>query len=169
MGFLMGGLMYLPRLTNKRVQGVFITRMPEDIVRYRSVSLYSPLFGCELRQSSPVHSFTLSLLSIFVDYECIKDGQRYPLRTNSHQRLGSIASLLSVPSSNVTAIAEKITPIYLPTYHAFDFGTVKRLNRSDILAGAAAQWQHMRDGVGTNVKLLYPRVEAVSNESAFSG
>lgn len=80
---------------------------------------------------------------------------------------GSIATLLSVPGSNVTAIAEKITPIYLPTYHAFDFGTVKHLNQSDILAGAAAQWQHMRDiGVGTNVQLLYSRVEAVSNESA---
>jgi hypothetical protein len=79
----------------------------------------------------------------------------------------AIVSLLSVPESNVTRIAEQVAPIYLPTYHAFDFGTVKHLTQADIRSGAAAQWQHMRDiGVGTNAQLLYSRVETVSNESA---
>ena len=79
----------------------------------------------------------------------------------------AIVRLLANPTSNVTAVAEKIAPIYLPTYTSFTLGSATHLNQSDIRAGAAAQFAHAREvGSGTDVQLLESRIEPVSNESA---
>lgn len=79
----------------------------------------------------------------------------------------AIVRLLAVPDSNVTDIAAKLAPIYLPTYTSITLGSVTPRNQSSVRDGAAAQFQHSRDiGLGTNVKLLYSRIEPVSNESA---
>lgn len=79
----------------------------------------------------------------------------------------AIVRLLAVPDSNVTAIAAMIAPIYLPTYQSITLGHYTPLNQSAVRDGAAAQFQHSRDiGLGTDVKLLYSRIEPVSNESA---
>ena len=79
----------------------------------------------------------------------------------------SILRLLAVPGSNLIAIAENLAPVYLPTYTAFDFGTATHLNQSAVREGAAYIFQHSRDvGAGTDVRLLYSRIEPVSNERA---
>ena len=79
----------------------------------------------------------------------------------------AVIRLLAVPNSNVTAIAAKLAPIYLPTYTSITLGQLTPRNQSAIRDGAAAQFQQFRDiGLGTDVKLLYSRIEPVSNESA---
>ena len=79
----------------------------------------------------------------------------------------AIVRLLAVPNSDVSSIAAQLAPIYLPTYTSITLGTVTPLNQSAVRGGAAAQFQHSRDiGLGTDVKLLYSRIEPVSNESA---
>lgn len=79
----------------------------------------------------------------------------------------AIVRLLAVPDSNVTAIAEQLAPIYLPTYVSITLGNITPRSQPNIIEGASTQFQTFRDvGLGTDVQLLYSRIEPVSNESA---
>ena len=79
----------------------------------------------------------------------------------------AIVRLLAVPDSDVTTIAAKLAPIYLPTYTSITLGSVTPRNQLCVRNGAAAQFQHSRDiGLGTDVKRLYSRIQPVSNDSA---
>ena len=79
----------------------------------------------------------------------------------------AVVRLLAAPNSDTTAVAEKLAPFYLPTYTSITLGSVTPLNRSAIRVGAVAQFDKAREiGLGTDVQLLYSRIEPVSNESA---